>query len=258
MEFSRFSRYALTHERRLFLWLPPVLLSIHVGAKKMFRPLVRSLALVGMLMSANGAVADVTLGTSSNPTVELGGRLSAMFQAEGRTVRSFERGGLDRLVHAPESEKSKGLYSRTHIDSLPATTGGAEWACLTEALYFEARGEKVKGIFAVAEVILNRVDDPRYPSSICGVVNQGTGERYRCQFTYTCDGRPENMADERAHERMGKIAKLSMKAEARPLTSGATHYHTKSVNPKWGRVFPRTTTIGYHHFYRQPSRIASQ
>ena len=50
----------------------------------------------------------------------------------------------------------------------------------------------------MAEVILNRVDDPRYPGTVCGVINQGTGERYRCQFTYTCDGQPEVISETRA------------------------------------------------------------
>ena len=76
---------------------------------------------------------------------------------------------------------------------MPVATGGDQWSCLAEALYFEARGESLQGIVGVAEVILNRVDDRRYPNSLCGVVNQGTGERYRCQFTYTCDGRPETI-----------------------------------------------------------------
>ena len=113
-------------------------------------------------------------------------------------------------------------------------------------------------MFAVAEVILNRVDDARYPDTVCDVVNQGTGERFRCQFTYTCDGRPENIGDAQAYDRVAKVARLMMDGEERRLTDGATHYHTKSVRPKWAKVFPRTTTIGYHHFYREPSRIASR
>ena len=200
----------------------------------------------------------MTLGTSNNPTVALDGRLSAMFQAEGRTMTAIDRRGLDRLTRLPQGDTASGFYTRERLDSLPAPKGGKEWSCLTEALYFEARGEKIRGIFAVAEVILNRVDDPRYPSTVCGVVNQGTGERYRCQFTYTCDGRPETIADNRAYKRVGKIAQIMIQGADRRLTKGATHYHTKSVDPKWARVFPRTTTIGYHHFYRQPSRIASR
>ena len=141
---------------------------------------------------------------------------------------------------------------------MPVVDGGQQWACLTEALYFEARGESVEGIVGVAEVILNRVDDRRYPSSVCGVVNQGTGERYRCQFTYTCDGRPETITELGAHAKVGKIARIMLDGAPRTLTDGATHYHTKSVNPRWSRAFPRTATIGYHIFYREPSRLAQR
>ena len=171
-------------------------------------------------------------------------------------MSAIDERGLKRLFRTPDAEKA-GLYDRARLDALPKAKGGRQWSCLTEALYFEARGETVRGMFAVAEVILNRVEDPRYPGSVCGVINQGTGKRFRCQFTYTCDGRPETVSDARAYERVGKVAKIMINGADRPLTKGATHYHTKSVNPKWSRVFPRTATIGYHHFYRQPSRLAS-
>jgi len=224
----------------------------------MFRPALRSLSFAfAIALGANAAVADVTLGTSGDPTIDVSDRVQALFAAENRTVTSLDPRSLDRLVRLPDA-KIGGIYTLGHVDRLPAPKRNAQWACLAEALYFEARGEKVKGIYAVAEVILNRVDDPRYPSTICGVVNQGTGEKFRCQFSYTCDGRPETIGDTRAYKRVGKIAGVMMAGKARTLTQGATHYHTKAVNPKWAKVFPRTTTIGYHHFYRQPSRLASR
>jgi len=222
------------------------------------RPIQRSLAAIATLVFVGTAAqADVTLSTSTNPTAELGTRLGSLFRAEGKTVGSMNERAMRRLIDAPDG-KNGGPYSRKALDALKPVKGGQQWACLTEALYFEARGETVKGMFGVAEVILNRVDDPRYPSSVCKVINQGTGERYRCQFTYTCDGRPETMSDQRAYERVGKVAHLMLEGMERRLTKGATHYHTKSVNPRWSKVFPRTTTIGYHHFYREPSRVASR
>jgi spore germination cell wall hydrolase CwlJ-like protein len=143
-------------------------------------------------------------------------------------------------------------YDRAFLAGLPTASGDAQWRCLTEALYFEARGESTRGIFAVAEVILNRVDSRRFPGSICGVVNQGTGERYRCQFTYTCDGLAERVREPRAWTRVGKVARLMIDGAPRTLTEGATHYHTRAVDPNWSRVFARVSTIGEHHFYRMP------
>ena len=148
-------------------------------------------------------------------------------------------------------------YSREFLSSQPAASGGENWRCLTEALYFEARGESVKGQFAVAEVILNRVASRRFPNSVCGVVHQGTGKRFQCQFTYNCDGNKEIVNEKAAWARVGKVARLMIDGAARQLTEGATHYHTKAVSPRWSRKFARTATIGMHYFYRMPTRTAS-
>ena len=151
----------------------------------------------------------------------------------------------------------RSLYDTETIAALPAADGGSQWECLAEALYFEARGESVRGMFAVGEVILNRVDSTRYPDTVCNVVNQGTGRKFACQFTYTCDGHAEVISEPRAWARVGKVARLLLDGAPRDLTQGATHYHTRAVNPSWARVFTRTAAIDSHLFYRQPVRTAS-
>jgi spore germination cell wall hydrolase CwlJ-like protein len=153
---------------------------------------------------------------------------------------------------APELE-----FTKSWLDSQPEANGGAEWECLAEALYFEARGETVKGQFAVAEVILNRVKSERFPGSACGVINQGTGKKYQCQFTYTCDGLKETIAEPRAFERVAKVARAALDGVAPKLTRGATHYHTTAVRPRWSRVYTKTAAIGTHVFYRHTWRTAS-
>ena len=65
--------------------------------------------------------------------------------------------------------------------------------CLAQAIYFESRGEPLDGQIAVAEVVLNRVDDRRYPKSVCGVTKQGAGCGRGCQFSYACDGHSDVM-----------------------------------------------------------------
>lgn len=148
-------------------------------------------------------------------------------------------------------------FSRNWIDAQPEASGGDDWRCLAEALYFEARGETVKGQFAVAEVILNRMASERFPQSVCGVINQGTGKRYQCQFTYTCDGHKEVIAEPRAFERVAKVARAALDGVAPDLTEGATHYHTKAVKPRWSEVYTKTASIGTHIFYRHTWRTAS-
>ena len=140
---------------------------------------------------------------------------------------------------------------QTVVAALPAASGGDQWSCLTKALYFEARGESVKGQAAVAEVILNRVDSGEYPRSVCGVVNQGG--RGGCQFSFACDGNADRMGETSAAVRAGKIARIMLDGATRGLTDGATHFHTGSVRPAWARRFPNTARIGSHYFYRQPS-----
>lgn len=141
-------------------------------------------------------------------------------------------------------------YDAAWLASLPAPTGGSDFECLTEALYFEARGESLKGQFAVAEVILNRVDSPLYPSTVCGVVNaRGRGS---CAFSYVCDGYSDKMRDSFSRDRAARIARVMLDGAPRLLTGGATHFHTHAVRPRWARQFKHTITIGAHIFYRQP------
>lgn len=132
----------------------------------------------------------------------------------------------------------------------PEPTGDDQWQCLTEALYFEARGESLDGQIAVAEVILNRVDSPLYPGTICGVVRQRGGGG--CQFSYVCDGQADRMRDKASADRAGRVAQAMLDGAPRVLTDGATHFHTRAVRPSWSKRFAKTAAIGAHLFYRQP------
>lgn len=178
------------------------------------------------------------------------------FDAENRGLESVTVKRM-RETAVPTPVVRKTDLSRDWIDAQPKATGGDEWRCLAEALYFEARGESVKGQFAVAEVIMNRVTSERFPASACGVINQGTGAKYQCQFTYTCDGHKEVIHEPRAYDRVGKVARLVLDGGAPKLTKGATHYHTKAVRPNWSKVYTKTASIGVHVFYRHTWRTAS-
>lgn len=152
-------------------------------------------------------------------------------------------------VPAPRGS-GKLTLSLAELNARPKATGNAQWACLAEALYFEARGETLKGQIAVAEVILNRVSSSRFPNTICGVIHQGTGRKYACQFTYTCDGHPENINEPGAYARVAKVARMMMDGAPRKLSGGATYYHTTAVRPSWSRKFRRTARMGVHLFYK--------
>lgn len=150
-----------------------------------------------------------------------------------------------------------GVIALDYIDAMPAVKGGEQWRCLTKAIYFEARGESLAGQVAVAEVILNRKDSRAYPDTICGVVRQGEEMRNRCQFSFMCDGKPEDVTEQRAWRRAGKIADVMMKGRPRTVTKAATHFHTTAVRPGWSRRLVRTVKVDDHIFYRYPTTLAS-
>ncbi len=131
-----------------------------------------------------------------------------------------------------------------------------QWRCLTEALYFEARGESLPGQIAVAEVILNRVDSKRYPNTICKVIKQGQTRKNACQFSYRCDGLSDRIRNKRVFEKLGKIAWVMIEGKPRVLTGRAMYYHATHVNPKWARKMVQTARIGDHIFYRRPVKLS--
>ncbi|MGR3504499.1 MAG: cell wall hydrolase [Paracoccaceae bacterium] len=180
-----------------------------------------------------------------------------VLKQERRGLNSLSSSHLDSFLQKTKPAQGQISYSQSWLDSLPRPKlTQDDMRCLSEALYFEARGESIRGQFAVAEVILNRVDSALYPDTVCGVIHQGTGRKYQCQFTYTCDGIPDVIREKQAYDVSVKVASVMVSGAPRALTEGATHYHTKAVNPNWARKFPRTATIGVHHFYRHPMETA--
>lgn len=179
-------------------------------------------------------------------------QLASLGDAPSRALPGAARPLSDqnRRREAATIKPSAGLDA-AKLAALPKAVGNEQWRCLTEAIYFEARGEPIDGQLAVGEVILNRVDASNYPDTICGVVNQGTGRLHACQFSYTCDGEAEVVSDKSSWTRAGKIARHLVDGAPRALTGDATHYHADYVSPNWARVYPRTATLGRHIFYKQ-------
>ena len=137
-------------------------------------------------------------------------------------------------------------------------TSTAEYAlqlkCLAEAVYYEARGEKRSGRLAVAEVVINRVSNSRYPDTVCGVVYQGAlnGGSKGCQFSFTCDGSLDRTREQgRAWSQSQELARYAMLGFGRDLTRDATHYHADYVAPGWASRLVRTVQIGRHIFYKR-------
>jgi spore germination cell wall hydrolase CwlJ-like protein len=126
-----------------------------------------------------------------------------------------------------------------------------EQACLANGIYFEARSESVRGQAAVAQVILNRVRNPAYPNSICGVVYQNDSWFNRCQFSFACDGRRKRIDSPAAYKTAQDIAMAVTAGKIFiPEVGSSTHYYAQYVHPGWARTMQKMTKIGLHIFYR--------
>jgi spore germination cell wall hydrolase CwlJ-like protein len=198
-----------------------------------------------LMLALGGALAAPA---AAGPSFQ--GQIAAAFQAEREAPRAVPEATLQRAAGVP--------MSRRELLRQPVTlSGNGDFQCLKEAIYHEARGETVAGQFAVAEVILNRVDAANFPGSVCGVVNQGARSGGGCQFSYACNGRSRAMSERAARDLAARIAQVMLSGAPRELTDGATHFHARHVRPRWSRVFDRTAEIGAHLFYRQPVQVTS-
>ncbi|MCV2868153.1 cell wall hydrolase [Defluviimonas sp. WL0002] len=204
---------------------------------------------------AGGVQAEMTVSQSNDPDGSIDVHMTALLGQERAALSTLTSSDVAAIATAPmKPGKSKGKavmsYDGTWLAALPRPESSDELDCLAQALYFEARGESIKGQAAVAEVILNRVDSPSFPKTVCAVVNQGGNGG--CQFSYTCDGRAEVVAEPEAWKRSAKIAGAMLDGAPRILTEGATYFHTPQVSPSWSKRFELTATIGAHLFYRAP------
>lgn len=127
--------------------------------------------------------------------------------------------------------------------------------CLTEAIYFESRGEDFIGQLAVANVILNRVRHVKFPDTVCEVVHEGlywkkNPVRDKCQFSYWCDGKSEQMKDHTASDQAKHIAILSLAGARIQNMENVLYYHASYMRPYWIDYVKRVEKIGTHIFYR--------
>ncbi|MBR1091759.1 cell wall hydrolase [Bradyrhizobium manausense] len=123
--------------------------------------------------------------------------------------------------------------------------------CLAEAVYFESRGEAVRGQIAVAQVVMNRVFSGKYPDTVCGVVYQNKYRHLACQFTFACDNNPDVIREPEMWERARKISKAMLDGQIwLPEVGKSTHYHAYWVRPSWVAEMKKMYRFGVHTFYR--------
>ena len=129
--------------------------------------------------------------------------------------------------------------------------------CLTQAVYYEARGEGADGMKAVAQVVLNRVRHPAFPKTVCGVVFQGAARSTGCQFSFTCSGAMRGRVNQAAWNRARTVASNAMSGSVFSRVGNATHFHTTAVTPGWRSSLVQVSQVGSHLFYRFGGRSGS-
>ncbi len=181
--------------------------------------------------------------------------------------------GHGLAMHKSVSNQS---LSYNTIDILPEKSGMDDFIssleyqeqkrCMALNMYFEARNEDSDdAMIAVGYTVLNRVDSERYPDTICDVVFQarrdshGNPIRNKCQFSWACDGKSdevdtENVLERRAWERAVTLAEQVMQGEVDNPIGSATMYHATYVSPYWRRAYTQVAKVESHIFYSQRSR----
>ena len=134
---------------------------------------------------------------------------------------------------------------------LDEKTRAKQEKCLTDAIYFEARGEAVRGQMAVAQVVMNRVFSGYYPTTVCGVVYQNANRHLACQFTFACDGIRDVVKEPDMWDRARRIARATLDGRLwLPEVGKSTHYHAYWVHPSWVHEMKKMYRTGVHTFYR--------
>tara|TARA_B110000977_G_C10855209_1_gene407423 strand:+ start:203 stop:739 length:537 start_codon:yes stop_codon:yes gene_type:complete len=124
--------------------------------------------------------------------------------------------------------------------------------CLALNVYYEARSSNLADKAAVADVVINRSLDRRYPATLCAVVEEGyIAGRKDCQFSWFCDGKSDDPVDlDRWNEAQTIAYSMLEYGQYRGITEGATHYHATYVDPYWADSLQMVGTIGAHVYYR--------
>ncbi|RZJ82406.1 MAG: cell wall hydrolase, partial [Brevundimonas sp.] len=171
----------------------------------------------------------------------------------GKPTLDFGEAGLDAMrMNAATPNATGQLRPARPFVFRPASVEDRRRAqrCLTQAIYYEAALEPTEGQEAVAQVILNRVRDPNYANSVCGVVFEGAERTTGCQFSFTCDGALSQAPVPWAWERARKVAERALAGHVSQKVGTATHYHADYVHPWWAPTLNKLTQIGAHIFYR--------
>uniref|UniRef100_UPI003566CFA6 cell wall hydrolase n=1 Tax=Cohaesibacter celericrescens TaxID=2067669 RepID=UPI003566CFA6 len=179
----------------------------------------------------------------------LSGEREETSKKKSRFASWFSFGSSDKAQKAKIDAKGEHAWVTNKLPKSSYTK--KQRTCLANAIYFEARSEPESGQIAVAQVVANRVKNPTYPNSLCGVVYQNQHKRNACQFSFACDRIPDRIRSKKAWDLAWKYANQVIDGEVWLKSVGSsTHYHATYVRPKWARTMKKRKKIGLHIFYK--------
>jgi spore germination cell wall hydrolase CwlJ-like protein len=121
--------------------------------------------------------------------------------------------------------------------------------CLARSIYWEANRKDFAEMEAIAHVVMNRLGHKGFPTTICGVVKQGK-EQGACQFSWWCDGRPDDAKEDEPYSHAKEIARKALNRQLKDPTDGAMYFHNRKVTPSWSKEYVKTFETGEHIFYK--------
>ena len=182
-----------------------------------------------------------------DPDMKVTASLSPPTEEIARDIESGESVAPKGEVNA-DNQRARSPAERLALDD---KSRAKSEKCLAEAVYFESRGEAVRGQIAVAQVVMNRVFSGKYPDTVCGAVYQNKHRHLACQFTFACDNNADVIREPEMWERAKKIAKAMLDGQIwLPEVGKSTHYHAYWVRPSWVAEMKKMYKFGVHTFYR--------
>ena len=182
-----------------------------------------------------------------DPDMKVTASLSPPTEEIARDIESGESVAPKGEVNA-DNQRARSPAERLALDD---KSRAKSEKCLAEAVYFESRGEAVRGQIAVAQVVMNRVFSGKYPDTVCGAVYQNKHRHLACQFTFACDNNADVIREPEMWERAKKISKAMLDGQIwLPEVGKSTHYHAYWVRPSWVAEMKKMYKTGVHTFYR--------
>jgi spore germination cell wall hydrolase CwlJ-like protein len=177
--------------------------------------------------------------------------MASLPTAADEPAKTAETGESVAAKGEVNSENQRAKTPAERLGLLDEKSRAPSEKCLAEAIYFEARGEAVRGQIAVAQVVMNRTFSGFYPNTVCGVVYQNKHRHFACQFSFACDNIADVIREPEMWDRATKISKAMLDGQLwLPEVDKSTHYHAYWVRPSWVNEMKKMYKFGVHTFYR--------